>query len=125
MAGEMRKHTSDGLGEKVDVRLLVLCHDLEVLVEFRAKASFRELLLGEVLESLAVEGVLEVLERQSVVEDDIVGDGCRLALDDQRRGIGHTSSCAQRKDGIRVLHLECGRQRRTGGLMVRLMMLKQ
>ena len=43
---------------------------LQVLVEGVGEAGSDELGLGVVLETLAVEGVLEVLEGERVVEDD-------------------------------------------------------
>lgn len=42
---------------------------LQVAVEGRVKAGRRELFLGEVGQTLAVELVLEVLQGQGVVED--------------------------------------------------------
>ena len=48
---------------------LVTTNTLDVLVEGRVEASSGEVGLGELVKGLAVEGILEVLEGQSVVED--------------------------------------------------------
>ena len=48
---------------------LILANFLQVGVEGRVVSSAGEFLLGELAESLLVEGVLEVLKRQRVVED--------------------------------------------------------
>lgn len=58
--------------QEVDVSLLVLSDLLEVVVEglSRWHASGLEVGGGELGQSLAVEGVLEVLERQRILEDD-------------------------------------------------------
>jgi hypothetical protein len=60
------------------VRSLVTGNSLDVVVESRVEAGSGEVRLGVLLEGLAVEGVLEVLEGQSVVEDV----GCNLVLAD-------------------------------------------
>ena len=61
--------TLEGGGKEVDVVALILGDLLQVGVEGRVEASVGKLLLGELLQTLAVEGVLEVLKGQSVVED--------------------------------------------------------
>lgn len=48
---------------------LILRNLLQVGVKGRVETGVGELLLGELLETLAVEGILEVLESQGVVED--------------------------------------------------------
>lgn len=48
---------------------LILTDALEVVVEGRVEASVREVRLGELGETLTVEGVFEMLQGQGIVED--------------------------------------------------------
>lgn len=48
---------------------LILSNLLHVIVEGGVEAGVRELLLGELCQSLAVEGVLKMLQSQSIVEN--------------------------------------------------------
>lgn len=61
--------SGQGAGEEADVRVLVVGDLLEVGVEGVGEASSNKGLLRVVLETLAVEGRLEVLQSQGVVED--------------------------------------------------------
>lgn len=61
--------SGQGAGQEADVRVLVVGDLLEVGVEGVGEASGSEGLLGVVLETLAVEGGLKVLQGQGVVED--------------------------------------------------------
>lgn len=65
--------TLESGGQEVNMDLLITTDLLEVSVELRAvEASGSEVLLGELGDTLGVEGCLEVLESQGVVEDDTV-----------------------------------------------------
>lgn len=59
----------EGRGQELDVGGLVRADLLEVLVEGGIVTSGRELGLGEVCKSLLVEGVLEVLKGERIVQD--------------------------------------------------------
>lgn len=51
------------------MRSLVAGNGLDVVVDNRVKASSLEVTLGELLETLAVEGVLKVLQCQGILKD--------------------------------------------------------
>ena len=61
--------------KRVDVALLVLADLLEAAAGPLGEAGVGEVVLGVVGEGLAVEGVLEVLEGEGVVQDDVVCNG--------------------------------------------------
>lgn len=60
--------------------LLVRRDGLKVLIEGGIVSGSGELSLGIVLQTLAVEGVLEVLKGKRVVQDLNIGDGSGLTL---------------------------------------------
>lgn len=61
--------TLEASGEEVNVSLLIGSDGLEVVVDDGVEASVGEVLLAVLLEALTVEGVLEVLKSQSILED--------------------------------------------------------
>lgn len=63
------KRTGKTASQKLDVRSLIAGNGLDVVVDNRVEAGSLEVALGELLKTLAVEGVLEVLQRQGVLED--------------------------------------------------------
>lgn len=81
--------TLESGGQEVNMDLLITTDLLEVSVELRAvEASGSEVLLGELGDTLGVEGCLEVLESQGVVEDDTI-DVSALTLDKGRSSSGN------------------------------------
>jgi hypothetical protein len=63
------KLTSKTGSEESNVSSLVGSNGLEVAVDSGVEASGGEVLLAELGKTLAVEGVLEVLKSQSILED--------------------------------------------------------
>lgn len=63
------ERTSQRLGEELLVGLLVHSDRLDIVVEGRRHPGVHEVLLGVVLQTLLVEGGLEVLQSQGIVED--------------------------------------------------------
>lgn len=61
--------TRQGLGQELHMGLLILANPLQVTVHWVGESSVEEILMGEVLQALRVEGGLEVLESESIVED--------------------------------------------------------
>ena len=66
--------TGETSGQEVDVGRLILGNLLEVVDEVGTETGLLEVLVRELGEGLTVEGGLEVLKGQSVVEDGSVGD---------------------------------------------------
>lgn len=66
MEGE---RTSQRLGEELLVGLLVHSDRLDIVVEGLRHPGAHEVLLGVVLQTLLVEGGLEVLQSQGIVKD--------------------------------------------------------
>ena len=77
-----KRPTLQGPGQEADVSSLIGRDALDVTVESRVKARGQEGRLGEVGEAVTIKLVLEVLERQGVVEDDTVCEAIRTLLDD-------------------------------------------
>src|SRR5213080_363544 len=74
--------------------LLIFGNFYQVLVERIREAGIKEILVGEVGKTLAIEGVLEVLKRQSIVENgNIIVPS--TSSDKWMRGSG---SCKQNND---------------------------
>lgn len=65
-----RRRTLETSSQEVDVGGLVPGDSLEVVVKGRVVTSVGKVLLREVVKALAVELVLEMLQGESVVEDD-------------------------------------------------------
>lgn len=63
------KRTGQGFGQELLVSLLVRSDGLQVDVEGRGHAGVHEVFHGVILHSLLVEGGLEVLQGQCIVED--------------------------------------------------------
>lgn len=63
------KRTGQGLGEELLVGLLVHSDRLDVVVECLHHPGVHEVLLGVVLQTLFVEGGLEVFESQGIVKN--------------------------------------------------------
>lgn len=61
--------TLETLGQEVDVSGLVAGNGLDVVVNLGVEASVLEVFLGVLGETLTIEGVLEVLQGQSILED--------------------------------------------------------
>lgn len=61
--------TLEALGQEVDVGGLVAGNGLDVVVDLGVEAGALEVLLRVLLEALAVEGVLEMLKGQSILEN--------------------------------------------------------
>ena len=61
-------HTSQSLGKELLVGFLVRTNDLQIVIEGVHVSSTDKVLLGVVLQSLFVEGGLEMLKSKSIVE---------------------------------------------------------
>lgn len=70
-AGCHRRATgsTERVRDELDVSSLVRCYGLDACVDLYVEASGREVSLGEVGETFTVEGILEMLESESIVED--------------------------------------------------------
>ena len=90
--------------EERDVGSLVSSNGLEVVVDGRVEASVGKVLLAELLETLAVEGVLEVLKGQSILEDVGIGD---LSTLDSGGSRDEASSNDCGNGGLREMHYDC------------------
>lgn len=61
--------TSEARGEEFNVRLFIGSDTLEVAVDGTVEAGVGKVLLAVLRETLTVEGVLEVLQSQSILKD--------------------------------------------------------
>lgn len=61
--------------QEADMRALILGNGLQVGVKRGREASFFKVALGELVQDFAVELVLQMLQSESIVEDNTVGDG--------------------------------------------------
>ena len=86
----------EGRGEQLDVLLLVVGDVLEVVVVRGAEAGLGEVRLGHFGHGAFVEDILEMFQRQGVLEDVDVGDG---GLTFERAGDGGDGQQRRRRRG--------------------------
>jgi hypothetical protein len=104
-ASLIRRHARrlQGRGQSLHVRLLVESNVLKVIVVIDAISGILKVLLGEVGEGAFVEDILQVLERQSELEDGGV-DITRLATGWVSESMACQDSC-QGEEGSEWTHI--------------------